>query len=273
MLELNTQLQPTCTSSEFLEAFGVAVYTTDANGVLTSYNEAAVELWGRRPEIGKDRWCGSWRLFRPDGAPLQHEECPMGVALRENRPVRGEEAIAERPDGSRVWFMPFPTPLRDASGALRGAVNVLVDVTRQRRAERELEERERDLRDFFDNSTIAMHWVGPDGTILRANQSELDLLGYDEDEYIGHNIAEFHVDNERLGNLLARLHRGEVIRDYEAQMRCCDGAIRDVLIDSSVLWRDGRFVHTRCITRDVTDRRRAERALSEALVADRKSVV
>ena len=129
---------------QFVEALGVALYTTDAAGRITYFNEAAVELWGRRPQIGEE-WCGSWRLFWPDGRPMAHGECPMAIALIENRPVRGAEAVAERPDGSRVHFQPYPTPLRDADGRLVGGVNVLVDVTDRRRAEADLRTAELDL--------------------------------------------------------------------------------------------------------------------------------
>ena len=123
-----------------LETLGVAVYTTDAAGRITFYNEAAVRMWGRHPELGRDLWCGSWRIYTVDGEPLPHDQCPMAVTLREGRPVRDVEAIAERPDGTRFRFLPFPSPLRDASGRLVGAVNVLVDVTEQRRAEAEAAE-------------------------------------------------------------------------------------------------------------------------------------
>jgi PAS domain S-box-containing protein len=122
---------------DFLEALGVAVYTTDADGRITFFNQAAADFWGRRPELGEE-WCGSWRLFWSDGRAMRHDECPMAIALHENRPVRGYEAIAERPDGSRVFFVPYPTPLRDARGRLIGAVNVLVDVTERKRAEEAL---------------------------------------------------------------------------------------------------------------------------------------
>ncbi len=122
---------------EFLEALGVAVYTTDAEGRITFFNEAAAELWGRRPEIGEE-WCGSFRLFWSDGSPLAHGDCPMAIALKEGRAVRGFTAIAERPDGTRVDFQPYPTPLYDAEGTLIGAVNVLVDVTERRRMEGDL---------------------------------------------------------------------------------------------------------------------------------------
>jgi PAS domain S-box-containing protein len=119
---------------QFCEALGVALYTTDAEGRITFYNEAAAELWGRRPELGEE-WCGSWRLFWSDGRPMEHQDCPMAIAIREKRAVRGASAIAARPDGSRVEFEPFPTPLLAADGRLLGAVNVLVDVTERRRAE------------------------------------------------------------------------------------------------------------------------------------------
>jgi PAS domain S-box-containing protein len=122
---------------DFLEAIGVAVYTTDAAGRITFFNEAAAAFWGRRPELGEE-WCGSLRLFWSDGRAMRHDECPMAIALRENRPVRGYEAIAERPDGGRVSFVPYPTPLRDENGSLIGAVNVLVDVTERKRAEEAL---------------------------------------------------------------------------------------------------------------------------------------
>jgi PAS domain S-box-containing protein len=120
---------------ELLEALPAAVYTTDAAGRITFYNQAAVELWGCRPELGKSEWCGSWRLYWPDGTPMRHDESPMAVALKENRAVRDAEAIAERPDGSRVPFIPYPTPLRDPSGALVGAVNMLVDITSRKQSE------------------------------------------------------------------------------------------------------------------------------------------
>src|SRR6185369_11807864 len=77
------------------------------------FNEAAVALWGRRPEVRKDLWCGSYRIFRPDGTPLPVDQCPMAVTLKEGRAVRGEEIIIERPDGTRRHVLPYPDPIRD----------------------------------------------------------------------------------------------------------------------------------------------------------------
>jgi two-component sensor histidine kinase len=90
---------------------------------------------GRRPVLGEDQWCVTWKLFWPDGTPLAHDECPMAVALREQKAVRGAEAVAERPDGARVPFIPYPTPLFDGAGQMIGAVNVLVDIGHRKEAE------------------------------------------------------------------------------------------------------------------------------------------
>ncbi|WP_075293277.1 PAS domain-containing sensor histidine kinase [Pararhizobium arenae] len=119
---------------DLLEALPAAVYTTDATGRITFFNAAAVEMSGRTPEVG-DMWCVTWRLYNTDGTPLPHDQCPMAVALKENRAVRGAEAIAERPDGTRIPFIPFPTPLYDAEGKLIGAINMLVDITERKQAE------------------------------------------------------------------------------------------------------------------------------------------
>ena len=97
---------------DVVQALPAAVYATDAAGRITFYNDAAAELWGCRPEIGKSEFCGSWKLFWPDGRPMPHGQCPMALALKEQRVVRGMEAVAERPDGTFVHFVPYPTPLR-----------------------------------------------------------------------------------------------------------------------------------------------------------------
>src|SRR3954467_7675309 len=101
-----------------LHATPAARYTTDAEGRLTGFNEAAVRFSGRVPRLGSDSWCVTWKLYRPDGTPLPHDECAMAIALKEGRGLRAVPAIAERPDGTRVHFMPYPTLIRDASGKI-----------------------------------------------------------------------------------------------------------------------------------------------------------
>ncbi|HEX2226787.1 MAG TPA: PAS domain S-box protein [Candidatus Binatia bacterium] len=138
----------------------------------------------------------------------------------------------------------------------------------RKRAEDALLQNEKELSDFFDTASLPLHWVGPDGTILRVNHAELKMLGYTRQEYLGRNIADFHADSEVIRNILKRLAAGEVLREYPARLRCKDGSVRDVLIDSSVYWKSGKFVHTRCFTRDITHAKRAEeaRAMLAAIV-------
>jgi PAS domain S-box-containing protein len=120
---------------QILDALPVAVYTTDAAGILTYYNRAAAELVGRQPRVGTDRWSLTWRLYTPDGTPLPLEDSPMAVALKENRAVRNVEVLVERPNGSLVPVMPYPTPITDRDGQVIGGINALIDVTERKRAE------------------------------------------------------------------------------------------------------------------------------------------
>jgi PAS domain S-box-containing protein len=367
---------------KLLQALPVAVYTTDAAGYITFYNEAAAALWGRRPKLNSDQWCGSWRMYWPDGTPLPHDECPMAVALKERRNVtgNGQEAVAEQPDGTRIPFMAFPSLLRDAAGEVVGALNMFVDISERKRSEeiaqrlasivessddaiigknldgiitswnksaerlfgygaeevvgksitilipadrqgeedailkrirsgqrvehfetvrqrkygglmdisltispiknslgkiigaskiaRDITERkraaeaaqraEREFRDFVENASIGMHSVDADGIIVWANRTEMEMLGFAREEYVGRHIAEFHVDRPLIEGILQRLANRETLLNYEAQLCCRDGSVRHVLINSNVLWDGDRFVHTRCFTRDISDRKQSE---------------
>jgi PAS domain S-box-containing protein len=169
---------------------------------------------------------------------------------------------AYAPGETQVWHV-TAFPVRQVDGHNLGAGVVAQDVTDRLRAEEDLRRSERNLSDFFENANVGLHWVGPDGIILRANKAELDMLGYTRDEYVGRLIADFHEDQETICDILARLGRGDRLNNYPARLRCKDGTIRDVLISSSVLFEDGRFVHSRCFTRDVTEVKRAADELAE----------
>jgi PAS domain S-box-containing protein len=132
----------------------------------------------------------------------------------------------------------------------------------KRSAEEALRRSEQELSDFFEHACVGLQWAGPDGTILRVNQAELDMLGYSHDEYAGHSITEFYADPSRAKTLLALLHAGDEVTDFEARLRCRNGTIKHVLINANVLWEGGKFIHSRCFTRDITDRKRGEEARS-----------
>jgi PAS domain S-box-containing protein len=104
------------------------------------------------------------------------------------------------------------------------------------------------LIDFIENVTIPLHWVNGSGIIIWANQAELDVLGYTKD-YVGKHISTFHADKEVIENMLTRLINKETLKDFSARILCKNGSIKDVLINSNALWKEDKFVHTRCSTR------------------------
>lgn len=246
--------------ARLFEQLPFAIYVCDQDGLVLRYNRRAAELWGRAPKLGdpNERFCGSYKMFRPDGSLLPHHECPMADVLRTGVSVRQQEVHIERPDGMRGIALVDIEAVNDGDGNIIGAVNCFQDVTERKRADEALRSAEQALRDFVENAAVGMHWVGPDGIILWANRTELEMLGFASEEYIGRHIAEFHADQPVIEDILARLTKAETLRNYEARLRCKDGSIREVLINSNVLWQDDKFVHTRCVTRDITDRRRAE---------------
>jgi len=112
-----------------LDELAAPIYITDADGAVTYWNRACVDFAGRQPQLGQDRWCVTWQLYTTTGERLPHAGCPMAETIKERNQIRDKVAIAMRPDGSRVAFRPYPTPLFDADGSLTGAINMLVDVS------------------------------------------------------------------------------------------------------------------------------------------------
>src|SRR4051794_32737721 len=119
-------------SVDIIKNLPIAVYTCNAEGYITAYNKAAATLWGREPEVGKERWSGAWKAYTPDGTPMPLSECPITRTLEEKIVIEGEEMIIERPDGTRKIVLSHPTPFFDTNGILTGVVNTLMDVTEQK---------------------------------------------------------------------------------------------------------------------------------------------
>ena len=280
---------------ELLQALPVAIYTTDAAGRVTFYNRAATELAGREPILGSDQWCVTLRLYNPNGSPLPHEQCPMAVTLRENRPVRGAEAIAERPDGTRVHFVPYPTPLRDSHGRLIGAVNLLVDISARKQIEEELRcfsdrleekvaERTKELSDAVTElrrsehrfrllvqgvTDYAIFMLDPTGVVTNWNAGAERIKGYSSSEIIGKHFSVFYPEEDRRAGRPDRALRharktgrfeGEGWRVRRDGTRFWANAIIDAIHDET-----GALVGFAKVTRDLTERREMEEQLRQAL--------
>jgi PAS domain S-box-containing protein len=241
---------------DILDALPAAVYTTDTTGLITYYNEAAATLWGHRPVLGKNHWCGVWKLYWPDGRVMAHDQCPMAIALRERRPVRGIEAVAERPDGVRVPFLPYPTPLYDAAGELIGAVNLLLEANDRSRGE-EYAQRLAAIVRYSDDAIISKDL---NGTINSWNHGASRLFGYTAEEAVGRPVTLLippdYLDEEP--KILERIRSGEPIDHYETVRRRKDGSLVDISLTVSPI-RDasGKVIGASKVARDITERRRA----------------
>jgi PAS domain S-box-containing protein len=248
---------------EMIDALPAAIYTTDAEGRLTHFNPAAAEFSGRVPEVGTDQWCVSWKMFRSDGTPLPHDQCPMAIALKEGRTMDGIEAIAERPDGTRVWFTPYPRPLHDAEGKIAGGINMLVDITQRKQAERTSGL----LAAIVDSSDDAIVSKSLDGIITSWNGSAERLFGYTAEEAIGQHISLIippdHLDEEV--TILESLKRGKRVDHFETVRLRKDGRRLDIsLTISPVRDSSGLIVGASKVARNVTERKQIERTLRES---------
>jgi PAS domain S-box-containing protein len=197
-------------------------------------------------------------FVHPDDRPNLAEAVRRAIQTRSDYDI---EFRYTRKDGARGWMLGRGRAFYDEAGKPYRLAGLGWDITERKQTEEALRLSEKELTEFFENATEAINWVGPDGTILRANRAELRMLGYSADEYIGRNIAQFHRDKKVIQDILERLAQGETLERYPAQMLGKDGSIRDVLINSSVYFAEGKFIHTRCFTRDVTEQLRVDKAL------------
>jgi PAS domain S-box-containing protein len=246
------------------DALPMAVYTTDADGIITYCNRAAVSLAGREPELGTDRWCVSWKLRRPDGSVMPHDQCPMAQALRQRQPIRGEELVVVRPDGAMVPILPYPTPIFDESGALSGAVNLLVDISDSNsRWEDSLR-----LAAIVESSDDAIVAKDLNGIITSWNKGAERLFGYSADEVLGKSItilipaSHQHEEPE----ILRRIRCGERVEHFETTRRHKDGHLVEISLTVSPI-RDAacRIIGASKIARDITDYKRTEKAMAARL--------
>ena len=279
---------------ELLDALPVAVYVTDIDGRIIFFNEACIEFSGRTPVLGSDYWCVAWRLLNSDGTPLPHEHCPMAVALKEGRTVRGAEAIAERPDGTRVPFIPYPTPLHDAVGRMVGAVNMLVDITERKKAEESLRQLNEMLEERIEARTkqmteayerlrqserrfrllvgsvvdYAIFMLDEKGFITNWNAGAERIKGYTGDEIIGQHFSIFYTPEDRAAGVPERVlksarrdgrYESESWRVRKSGERFWANVVIDAVRDDR-----GEIVGYAKVTRDVTERRKTEQALIDS---------
>jgi len=245
-----------------LEKLPAAAYLCDADGLITYFNDHAVRIWGRAPQLNNpaDRFCGSFKLYSSDGKPIAHDECWMALALKTGKEYNGQEIVIECPDRARRTVLAHANPIYDEAGNLQGAVNILVDISDRNRAE----EINALLSAIVESADDAIISKTLDGVVRSWNAGAEQLFGYSAREAIGQSIAIIippeRLDEERL--ILSRLRRGERIEHYETVRLSKDGRRLDISLTISPL-RDskGRIIGASKIARDITARKQSEAAL------------
>jgi PAS domain S-box-containing protein len=279
--------------SNLLKILPTAIYLCDLQGRLTFYNQAAADLWGREPELGKEFWCGSWKIYDTAGVQMILESCPTAVALREKKTVEGREVVVERPNGSRVYVLPHSQPLFNEQGEIYGAVTMLTDISDKKKKEialRKTEQKYRELSESLEKKVekrtqtlkkseeryhkmveevqdYAILLLDKKGNIMNWNKGAENIKGYPEKEIIGKNFSIFYLQSDRDDQLPQKLIKqaettGKAM--HEGWRLRKDGTTFWGYIVITALHDDkGNVIGFSKVTRDLTERKLAEDRLME----------
>ncbi|HEY6205122.1 MAG TPA: PAS domain S-box protein, partial [Chthoniobacterales bacterium] len=243
----------------------VAIYVCDADGTIKEYNKRAAELWGQEPGNNGQgpRFCGSYKIFHPDGRPMPHEKCPMARVLRgEKLTPKDLEIVVETPNGERRDVVPSPHVLRDSRGKITGAINCLFDISDRKRSETDALH----LAAVVQSSHDAIVAKDLNGIITDWNQSAERIFGYKPEEIIGKSILmlippDRHDEETKI---IRRIRQGKSIDHYETVRRRKDGTLVDVSLTISPIKNlRGKIVGVSKIARDITRQKNTERRLAE----------
>jgi PAS domain S-box-containing protein len=247
-----------------------AIYTCDANGLILEFNQRAAKLWGRKPKTNnpKEKYCGSFKIFYPDGRRMPHKDCPMGRALRgEEVPVSEREILVEREDGERRIVAVSPTALRNEYGKIIGAINCLYDVTEPKKAEEALRQSEEFHRALVSQTNVGMVRSDRSGRFAFVNQTFCEMLGYKETELIGKKIADItHPDDlKETRRLFQRIVRTGAPYQSEKRYLRKDGSFLWVNVSASPIGNArGKTQSAIAVIVDITDRKKAEAGLRKS---------
>ncbi|HEV2328207.1 MAG TPA: CheR family methyltransferase, partial [Verrucomicrobiae bacterium] len=251
----------------------VAVYTIDASGVIQNFNRHASELWGRQPVPGDtdERFCGSFKMFRPDGTFMPHDQCPMAEVVSGKIPAAYDaEVQIERPDGSRVTVIVNIRPLKNDRGEVIGAINCFYDITERKQAAEQLHVSEIRYRRLFETAHDGILIIDSvSRKITDANPFMLELLGYRREELRGKELWEIGLlkDEQASHAVFRQLQQYGLVRYDDLPLQTKTGEKLDVEVIANHYKEDGSPV-IQCNVRNITGRKRSEKELAESLARE-----
>lgn len=256
----NFKIVTTYIPKELLNKLPFAIYTCNADGYIESFNDTAAELWGRSPEIGKDLWCGSWKIVNDDGTYRDLTAYPMARTLRERKKIEAEEILIERPDGTRRYLIAHPEPIFNSSGSLIGAVNTLVDITEQKNSE----EKHAMLAAIIESSVDAIISKTLKGIITSWNIGAQQIFGYSESEVIGKHISILIPPNriQEENIIINNIQSGNRVEHFETIRIAKNGREIPISLTVSPIKNSrGQIIGASKIARDITIQNEARQKL------------
>ena len=244
--------------ARLFEQLPFAVYVCDRDGLVLRYNRRAAELWGRSPKLGdpNERFCGSYRMFRPDGSLLPHHQCPMADVLRTGISVREQEVHIERPDGLRGIALVDIEAVKDSDGNVVGAVNCFQDITERKRSE----ETALRLAAIVESSDDAIVSKDLNGIITSWNGGAERIFGYLAAEIIGKPITILIPPGcQEEEAIMERIRLGQRVEHYQTVRQHKHGNLIDISLSVSPLRNaQGKVIGASKIARDITEQKRSD---------------
>lgn len=249
---------------ELIHNLPIATVSSDFEGRILLYNKAAVNLWGREPEIGRDKWCGSYKLYCKNGSLLSNEISPMAVAIKEGRKATAEEIIVERPNGEMLNVLINPVPYKDSTGKVIGIVNMGIDITDSKKAEKILRESEKKYRQIVETAQEGIWVINNNHETTFVNNKLCEILEYSQDEMIGKDFFQFMDESARQNPFPLGKKGGGLTEEAEIKYISKSGKEVWTHISTNPLFNeDGTYEGGLAMVTDITERKYAEERLGK----------
>ena len=274
-MELNIQQTGEKKYIDLIESLPSAIYTCDAEGYITLYNQAAVNMWGRAPILNQDKWCGSWKIFKIDGiTPLPLDSCPMAQVLKQE-PITEKEIIVERPNGERFYIQPNPIAVYDEDGKLTGAVNMLIDITEQKNAQNKIDQNQLLFKTVANSAPVGLWITDTQGKCIFVNETWLGWTGVSLEDTLQDGWFKQVIEDDK-GEILKIFTEALEMRSYfkgEFRLKRADGKLAWCLTEGYPFNNaQGKFMGYSGSVTDISDKKTAQEELEKIISERTKSL-